>query len=67
MVTKKPLIQIYCTTKEGHSVCVNVTNFTAYFYAELPKGLNETKSNLNMLKDVLNSRTKCYYYYNFRM
>lgn len=44
---KRPLIQIYSTTRDGHSVCVNVRDFVAYFFAPFPSGkLEETASNL---------------------
>lgn len=35
---KRPLIQIYSTTRDGHSVCVNVRDFVAYFFAPFPSG-----------------------------
>jgi DNA polymerase elongation subunit (family B) len=31
-----PLIQIYCVTRDGNSVCVNVRNFVPYFFAPFP-------------------------------
>ena len=38
LVIKMPLIQIYSTTTDGHSVCVNVRDFVAYFFAPFPSG-----------------------------
>lgn len=59
LVIKKPLIQIYSTTNDGHSVCVNVRDFVAYFFAPFPSGrLEETENNLNLIRDVINSRMK---------
>lgn len=45
-VTKHPLIQIYCTTKNGNSVCVNVRDFVPYFFAPFPSQLDATQENL---------------------
>lgn len=39
---KRPLIQIYSTTPNGDSVCVNVRDFVPYFFAPLPQGMEDT-------------------------
>jgi DNA polymerase elongation subunit (family B) len=39
-VSKHPLIQIYSTTREGNSVCVNIRDFVPYFYAPFPSDWN---------------------------
>jgi DNA polymerase delta subunit 1 len=54
---KKKRYEIYITgvTEEGHSVCLNVLNFTPYFYVEIDHswGMTEVKLFFNYLKSRL--------------
>ncbi len=50
---KKQMIRGYGVTEEGHSICINVTDFQPYFYLSLPDELCDQKNFeqfINMLK-----------------
>ena len=48
---KKYVIRAYGITEDGHSISINITDFTPFFFIEVPKDWN--RSMVKMLKNKI--------------
>jgi DNA polymerase elongation subunit (family B) len=53
---KKYVIDVYGFDRSGNSVCLTVTDFTPYFFVELPTGITETK--VKRIVDIVKSKVE---------
>ena len=51
---KKYVIRAYGITEDGHSISINITDFTPFFFIEVPKGWNRLM--VKLLKNKIQSR-----------
>ena len=53
-----PVVRLYGSTREGHSVLAYVHGFTQYFYVALPPSANLDQNHLGQLRLVLDQKMK---------